>query len=145
MNGGHINGSYQSTTRVEVGRVREFIVGFACRSELLTSPDRNGEHGGHFQWTEKLAFNLGLSDRTLRSILAEDQPSVSIRTLDKILCKAHRPDYAHVPRDQGGFADAFDGEIQIIPAPTARQREVLEAHRVRTKRTERRQAQLAMA
>jgi len=120
---------------VPTWRVRVLLENHAKRNGYDLTEVNSGAHNF-------LAFETGLLPRRVYAYLSEEQTSLSINTLEKIINNIDL-DLRWLPPEEGGFADVFDGVPQEIPEPNERQKEIIRKGRQRTVRNKQRRAAAA--
>ena len=68
-----------------------------------------------------LSDRAGLAPRRIFAILNEEGPSVTFNTLENVINHSGELELRWTPKEEGGFADVFNGEPQEIPAMTPEQ------------------------
>ena len=76
-----------------------------------------------------LSHETGLSPRIIYRILQEESVRTSFNNLEEIINHTNLLDLRWTPKEDGGFADAFNGEPQEFPEPTQKQLDYWAAHR----------------
>jgi len=81
-----------------------------------------------------LSNETGLSPRIIYRILQEESVRTSFNNLEEIINHTNLLDLRWTPKEDGGFADAFNGEPQEFPEPTERQLAYWANHRASRER-----------
>lgn len=68
-----------------------------------------------------LSDRSGLAERRVYAILKEEGPTVTFNTLENIINHSGELELRWTPKEDGGFADVFNGEPQEIPEMTPEQ------------------------
>ena len=135
-----MNEDLKLTNRIPVGRVKALLEDHARRGGYDLSDPHNP--GGH-QYLER---ETGLKCRRIYAMVTEEQPSVTLNVLEKIINNTNRLELRWMSPEDGGFADIFDGEHPELAPITERQQQRLDASRARNRRNkERRNRELEQA
>lgn len=68
-----------------------------------------------------LSDRAGVAPRRIFAILNEEGPTVTFNTLENIINHSGELELRWTPKEEGGFADVFNGEPQEIPEMTPEQ------------------------
>lgn len=77
-----------------------------------------------------LSDKSGLAPRRVYAILREEGPTATLATLENIINHSGELELRWTPKEEGGFADVFNGEEQEIPEMTPEQAAFAEKGRI---------------